>query len=118
MTIARAFRPILPKRRWTRIAWTTIPTSAGSATCPASARMTRFALIPSFPGTAPAMIMGRPAVSVSLTVRPPALPTTRCVSAMRAGISFSNPSTRAFTPASTASFVTRVSSPGRARRRR
>jgi MFS family permease len=74
---ARAVRPIDATSPSSRIRSASVPTSRGLATTPAPVVARRCALIPSLPGTSPATIMGRPAVRVSLTVRPPALPTTR-----------------------------------------
>jgi hypothetical protein len=64
----------------------------------------------SLPGTAPTMIIARPAVSVSDTVSPPALPTTTCASATRAGMSRSKPITRADVPETSVAIRVRNSS--------
>jgi len=83
---------------------TTAPTSAGCADTPAPPSTTNASFTASFPGTADATIIGRPAVIVSVTVSPPALPTTTSASEMRAGMSFSNPRMRARTPAGASIF--------------
>ena len=94
-----------------RSAFATAPASPGAAATPAPRLTTRRSFDSSLPGTVPTRIIARPAAIVSLTVSPPAFPITTCAAAMRAAMSRSKPSTRAFTPTSAAVFVTRSSAP-------